>query len=682
MGSSSTAAAAKKPLEISVPKFDDSVGIYKSPPRAVTGDEVNNFSPTHETYLNDTSTLGSDNPVNAPSTIDQDLFMHKMLNSRSGSSFDQLSKTPAGSSAPKSLILAKSSVRGLKATRHAIVNDTSKQSSGSSATSSSSTAGATAAGKVTPPLEIETILKSYGYEAAVDAATADDELVLSIASGRTLTPTSVDHDSSTQRAFADPSDNHNINDSIQSNKYSFETEGSNHEENAQAKLSGDKPPHNKKIRTTIASVSPNTKTPLKAWLSQFSTNRQATTDSSKSIDIDVSEMSPRGNHHSHPGIAAPVAVTGVTASNTAYNSYIYQPPSSASSPMFYVSPADSSASMMRGGRGQQQQQSNELDNTHEQLYQDRGSYVMPLKTLSGDEEDVHNGAPAAAAPTQATVPASLAAKQSSHVSMLSLLDYENEYGTQNQYYNRSSSHHSHHHHSCFWNHISIEVVVILFIYFINKVGQEIVVSAVPTLCQSAFGWNSQMEGLLMSGMGAVVLPSAVLVGRLADGMTDKALVQYLSWMSLFSIVILLNTKIFPYHASQYVVGNVLLFSFLSTLEGVIMALLSKLISAELATGTFNSGLLATEAGTIGRVVGDMTITILGEALIGRGTGTGVSDTNSSSGKASSAAEFTVHFFHDFINALYMPVFVGILLSIALVSVYAHKFEAKDEMEEN
>ncbi|RYH30903.1 hypothetical protein EON65_03910 [archaeon] len=59
-------------------------------------------------------------------------------------------------------------------------------------------------------------------------------------------------------------------------------------------------------------------------------------------------------------------------------------------------------------------------------------------------------------------------------------------------------------------------------------------------------------------------------------------------------------------------GTALIFTSLNALEGVIMSLLAKIISPELAQGTFNSGLLATEAGTFGRVVGDMLITMWGE----------------------------------------------------------------------
>jgi hypothetical protein len=55
--------------------------------------------------------------------------------------------------------------------------------------------------------------------------------------------------------------------------------------------------------------------------------------------------------------------------------------------------------------------------------------------------------------------------------------------------------------SCFCSLISVEVGIVLFIYFINKIGQEIVVSSVPTLCGSMFGWDARIEGFYMAAMG-------------------------------------------------------------------------------------------------------------------------------------------------------------------------------------
>ena len=62
---------------------------------------------------------------------------------------------------------------------------------------------------------------------------------------------------------------------------------------------------------------------------------------------------------------------------------------------------------------------------------------------------------------------------------------------------------------------------------------------------------------------------------------------------------------------KYVLGNVIVFCGLQASESVTMSTLSKVVSPKLAAGTFNSGLLATEMGTLGRALGDAYISVSG-----------------------------------------------------------------------
>lgn len=73
-----------------------------------------------------------------------------------------------------------------------------------------------------------------------------------------------------------------------------------------------------------------------------------------------------------------------------------------------------------------------------------------------------------------------------------------------------------------------------------------------------------------------------------------------------------------------------------------MSLLSKLVSPELAKGTFNSGLLATEAGTLGRVIGDMLISYF--AVMKSDAG-------------------------EILNLLYAPLLVGVILCSLIICIY-------------
>lgn len=125
---------------------------------------------------------------------------------------------------------------------------------------------------------------------------------------------------------------------------------------------------------------------------------------------------------------------------------------------------------------------------------------------------------------------------------------------------------------------------------VNKTGQELVVSAVPTLSGEMFHWDTRTAGYFMAAMGALVLPANILVNSVVGkDAEDRSLVSYMNVLSLLSVIFLIDTNLIDYSVLQYVLGSSLLFAFLNAMEGVIMSLLSKIVSPELAKGTFNSG---------------------------------------------------------------------------------------------
>lgn len=69
--------------------------------------------------------------------------------------------------------------------------------------------------------------------------------------------------------------------------------------------------------------------------------------------------------------------------------------------------------------------------------------------------------------------------------------------------------------------------------------------------------------------------------------------------------------IVPYSVPQYVASALITFVSAEVLEGVNLSLLSRVMSSRLSRGTFNGGLLSTEAGTLARVIANGTITVSG-----------------------------------------------------------------------
>jgi hypothetical protein len=197
-----------------------------------------------------------------------------------------------------------------------------------------------------------------------------------------------------------------------------------------------------------------------------------------------------------------------------------------------------------------------------------------------------------------------------------------------------------------WQLLSTEVVVILLLYMVNKIGQELVISSIPLITREGFGWTQEGGGYYMAAVGASVLPMILLVNSLVRDLEERELVIRLSNACVLCLLVMLHVSIFgSYTLLQYIAGSALLFACLNALEGVIMSLLAKVISPELARGTFNSGLLATEAGTFGRVLGDFCITLFGVS----------------------------HNAGDIVNRLFLPLVVMIVASSLLVWAFYDRF---------
>ena len=123
------------------------------------------------------------------------------------------------------------------------------------------------------------------------------------------------------------------------------------------------------------------------------------------------------------------------------------------------------------------------------------------------------------------------------------------------------------------DYISPEVLVILLLYIVNKAGQEMAVSSIPSLTQSLFHWGSEGQGYYMALMGAMVLPSNILVSLLVKDVEDRDLVLRLTYVCMLSISLMLNMHFLSeYSLVQYVLGNSILFSALNSMEGIIMSL--------------------------------------------------------------------------------------------------------------
>lgn len=160
------------------------------------------------------------------------------------------------------------------------------------------------------------------------------------------------------------------------------------------------------------------------------------------------------------------------------------------------------------------------------------------------------------------------------------------------------------------------VKVQLLIYFMLKYAMEILLSESSVVTAYYFNWGTSSVAIFLALLGLTVLPVNIVVGNYISNMFEDRQILFVAEIFTCLGVFISFNVIFPYSVAQYVCGAFITFVSAEVLEGVNLSLLSKVMSSRLARGTYNGGLLSTEAGTLARVVADVTITLGG--YLGRG----------------------------------------------------------------
>ncbi|GAQ85466.1 major facilitator superfamily protein [Klebsormidium nitens] len=164
-----------------------------------------------------------------------------------------------------------------------------------------------------------------------------------------------------------------------------------------------------------------------------------------------------------------------------------------------------------------------------------------------------------------------------------------------------------------WREMNSPVLVTLLVYFMLKFATEVLISESSIVTKYYFRWTPRSVGAFLSVLGLTVLPVNYLIGSFIGNVYEDRLV--IMWTEVITVVgVVLNLSyepLIPYSLPQYVAGAILIFVATCALEGVNMALLSKTMSPRLSKGTYNCGLLSTEAGTLARAISDIMITAMG-----------------------------------------------------------------------
>ena len=164
----------------------------------------------------------------------------------------------------------------------------------------------------------------------------------------------------------------------------------------------------------------------------------------------------------------------------------------------------------------------------------------------------------------------------------------------------------------FWD--NIPTFVTFFIYFVLKLALESILSSSSLLTKFYFKWTGGVTGFYMAALGLMMLPANLIVAYLSQQYDDRELIRGLTVMMLLGCLMVVQYSE-KYTVVQYVIASVTVFVSTNALEGPNMSLLSKTIPHSWSKGFFNVGLLATEAGTLGRAVADVMLTFFGSGGI-------------------------------------------------------------------
>ncbi|CAD7694892.1 unnamed protein product [Ostreobium quekettii] len=157
-------------------------------------------------------------------------------------------------------------------------------------------------------------------------------------------------------------------------------------------------------------------------------------------------------------------------------------------------------------------------------------------------------------------------------------------------------------------------IATILLLFLLKVLQQGAVSSFP-IYGDHYQWTDKQIGMFLAAMGIFVLPVNFFVGALSYRILDRELCSISLSLCLLGSVLVYSTHTYHFIATwRYFTGFSVIYVATIVLEGAAMSLMSKVIHPSWARGTFNAGLLATEAGSLGRLFGNAFVTIIGGAV--------------------------------------------------------------------
>lgn len=175
------------------------------------------------------------------------------------------------------------------------------------------------------------------------------------------------------------------------------------------------------------------------------------------------------------------------------------------------------------------------------------------------------------------------------------------------------------------SHLTTPVILTMSLIFMKRIALEGIVGSTSVITKNRYGWSIKNVGTLHLVNGLIVIPVSALSGWLSTFYEDRHMaiwflaITLVGMAFLFDPTDLVSNDNDTYNEDhplavgpvKYITGSLIAFSGIEACESFVASLMSKVVPSALASGTFNSGLLATLVGTGGRATGDVLITLMG-----------------------------------------------------------------------
>lgn len=150
----------------------------------------------------------------------------------------------------------------------------------------------------------------------------------------------------------------------------------------------------------------------------------------------------------------------------------------------------------------------------------------------------------------------------------------------------------------------------LWCFLIFKTVQEAYFTEQPQMTNEYFNWSSQDVGWFMLGLTLVGVPTALVTGYATKKMEDRKILLIGFILYMISCILKINFQFDKaMNVYHYCIASAILFGATLVGEAAAIAILAKVISPSLKLGFLNAGLLAGTADTLGRALGNSSMTL-------------------------------------------------------------------------